>query len=214
VRIQLTVQAHARDRLCWNPNSKTPEHHRPQHHCPPPTHPACFIAQQYSSDTFLSLHFTYHQEKSGAHFNNFTVWISFASFKFAYFWNCETRNCQSVSVCGEQIGEQIGEQASRLVSRFVNKRADWWADWWAGDQIGEQASRLVSRRAVWRTGERIGEQARGLVNRRADWWAGEQIGEQASRLAQFYLIQQLVSQTPFFIWRDCSLYDVAVLYMT
>jgi hypothetical protein len=36
---------------------------------PVPTtpHPVCVIAQQYSSDTFLSLRFTHRQEISGAH---------------------------------------------------------------------------------------------------------------------------------------------------
>jgi hypothetical protein len=54
----------------WNPNCNTAESDLPQRDRPS----ASVITQQYSSATFIRLHFHSHKHKFGAIFNNFTFW--------------------------------------------------------------------------------------------------------------------------------------------
>ena len=58
-----------------NPNSNTLHPDSPQSD----RLASCDIAQQYSSDTFLSFPFHCRNEKSGAYFKNFIIWISSTS---------------------------------------------------------------------------------------------------------------------------------------
>ena len=65
----------------WNPHSSTPESNRPRHDGPA----ACFIAQQYSSATFVSLLFPFHKEKFDATLNKIILFFTFSKLPKAEF---------------------------------------------------------------------------------------------------------------------------------
>jgi hypothetical protein len=65
----------------WNPNCKTLQSDWQQYDRPN----ACVIAQQYSSATFVSLHFHPHKEKFGACLNNFIIYFFFYFLKVRKF---------------------------------------------------------------------------------------------------------------------------------
>jgi len=57
----------------WNPNFWTQDPDWPQHDCPA----SCVVAQQYSSATFVSLHFHSHKQKFSLHFKMVLFQIKF-----------------------------------------------------------------------------------------------------------------------------------------